>query len=77
MKLNIQLFAVTATTTFNEPALTADNIANNKSTLKITIYFDAGNNITYFTNKKLWCKYTEILNNITNIFKKTGNICFL
>lgn len=50
MKLNIQLFAVTKRTTFSESDL---NPSNNTSTLSITVYFSANNNVTYFSSKTL------------------------
>lgn len=55
MKLNIQRFAVTTSTTFNEPALTDAMITGNYSTLKITIYLSPNNNVTWFSSKRLWC----------------------
>ena len=55
IKLNIQRFAVTKTTTFEEPALTNAMITGNYSTLKITIYFSANNNSTWFSSETLSC----------------------
>ena len=55
MKLDIQKFAVTTSTTFNEPALTDAMITGNYSTLKITIYLSPNNNVTWFSSKRLWC----------------------
>lgn len=51
MKLNIQLFAVTKSTSFNENL----DIANNKSDLSITITFSANNSSTWFGSKTLKC----------------------
>lgn len=51
MKLNIQLFAVTKSTSFNENV----DIANNKSDLSITITFSANNSSTWFGSKSLKC----------------------
>lgn len=55
MKLNIQLFAVTKSTTFSEPELTSEMISGNYSTLKITIKFSPNNTQTFFSNKTLKC----------------------
>lgn len=74
MKLNIQLFAVTATTTFNEPALTDANITNNNSTLKITISFSANNNVTWFSSKKLWCNCNGVAQSKTVSLSKGGSV---
>ena len=52
MKLDIQRFAVTKTTTFSESNV---SIPNNTSTLKITIYFSANNDSTYFSSETLYC----------------------
>lgn len=52
MKLNIQRFAVTKTTSFEESNI---SIENNTSTLKITIYFSANNTSTYFSSETLYC----------------------
>lgn len=52
MKLDIQRFAVTKTTTFSESNI---SIPNNTSTLKITIYFSANNDSTYFSSETLYC----------------------
>ena len=51
MKLDIQKFAVTTSTTFNEPALTDAMITGNYSTLKITIYLSPNNNVTWFQSQ--------------------------
>lgn len=51
IKLNIQLFAVTKSTSFNENL----DIANNKSDLSITITFSANNSSTWFGSKSLKC----------------------
>ena len=55
MKLNIQLFAVTKSTTFSEPELTSEMISGNYSTLKITIKFSPNNTQTFFSGKTLKC----------------------
>ena len=52
MKLNIQKFAVTKSTTFAESNLDA---TNNTSTLKITVTFSANNQTTYFSSATLKC----------------------
>lgn len=52
MKLNIQRFAVTKTTSFEESNV---SIEDNTSTLKITIYFSANNDKTYFSSETLYC----------------------
>lgn len=51
MKLNIQLFAVTKSTSFSENV----DIVNNKSDLSITITFSANNSSTWFNSKALKC----------------------
>lgn len=51
LKLNIQLFAASKSTTFSE----STNISANTSTLTINIYFSANNNTTYFSNRTLNC----------------------
>lgn len=51
MKLNIQLFAASKSTSFNETV----DVANNKSSLSITITFSANNSVTYFSSKSLKC----------------------
>lgn len=52
MKLNIQLFAITKSTTFKESNV---SVENNTSDLKITISFSPNNNDTWFSSKKLSC----------------------
>ena len=52
MKLDIQKFAVTKSTTFAESNL---NVQNNTSTLKISITFSANNSVTYFSSATLKC----------------------
>lgn len=51
MKLNIQLFAVSKSTSFSENV----DIVNNKSDLSITITFSANNSSTWFNSKALKC----------------------
>lgn len=51
MKLNIQLFAVTKSTSFSE---SVDKV-NNRSNLSITIKFSANNSSTWFNSKSLKC----------------------
>lgn len=51
MKLNIQLFAASKSTSFSESI----NVESNKSDLSITITFSANNSSTYFSSKKLKC----------------------
>ena len=52
MKLNIQLFAVSKSTSFSESNL---NSTTNTSSLKITVYFSPNNSVTYFSNETLYC----------------------
>ena len=52
MKLNIQLFAVSKSTTFSESNI---NEEKNTSSLTINIYFSANNSSTFFTNYPLKC----------------------
>lgn len=51
MKLNIQLFAATKSTSFSE---SVDKV-NNRSNLSITIIFSANNSSTWFNSKSLKC----------------------
>lgn len=51
MKLNIQLFAISKSTSFSENV----DIVNNKSDLSITITFSANNSSTWFNSKALKC----------------------
>lgn len=51
MKLNIQLFAATKSTSFSE---SVDKV-NNRSNLSITITFSANNSSTWFSSKTLKC----------------------
>lgn len=55
IELNIQLFAVSKSTSFSEPPLTEKNIKDNKSSLTIDIYFSPNNNATWFQSKTLYC----------------------
>ena len=52
MKLNIQLFAVSKSTTFSESNI---NEEKNTSSLTINIYFSANNTSTFFINYPLKC----------------------
>lgn len=52
MKLNIQLFAVSKSTTFSESNISE---INNTSSLTINIYFSANNTSTFFINYPLKC----------------------
>lgn len=52
MKLDIQRFAVTKTTTFSESNLST---TNNTSSLTIKIYFSANNTSTWFSSETLYC----------------------
>lgn len=63
MKLNIQKFAVSKSTTFQESNI---DILNNQSDLTITIKFSAGNNVTWFESATLKC----VCNGVT----KTANV---
>lgn len=52
MKLQIQKFAITVTTTFQE---SNTNIEANTSTLKVNIYFSPNNTQTWFQSATLYC----------------------
>ena len=52
MKLNIQRFAITKSTTFTESNI---SVENNTSSLKIRIKFSANNDNTYFSSETLNC----------------------
>lgn len=71
MKLNIQLFAVTKTTTFAESAI---SIENNTSTLKITIKFSPNNDVTYFSSKTLKCTCNGTQKTATVSLSKGGSV---
>ena len=74
MKLNIQLFAASKSTTFSEPALTDAMISGNYSTLKITIKFSANNSVTYFSNKKLSCTCNGVTKSANVSLSKGGSV---
>lgn len=74
MKLNIQLFATTKTTTFNEPALTDTDIQNNSSTLKITVYFSPNNSVTWFSSATLYCTVNGVQKNQKVSLSKGGSV---
>lgn len=71
MKLDIQRFAVTKTTTFAEDNL---NPNTNTSTLKITIYFSANNSVTYFSGKTLKCTCNGVTKSASVSHPKGGSV---
>ena len=52
MKLDIQLFAASKSTSFSESNIST---ANNTSSLTINIYFSANNQTTWFQSSTLYC----------------------
>lgn len=74
MKLNIQLFAITKRTTFTEIPLTDNDIVNNYSSLKVTVYFDAGNNVTWFSSKTLYIAVNGVLQSKNVSLSKGGSV---
>lgn len=52
MKLDIQKFAITKSTTFSESGI---SVENNNSDLTITIKFSANNSVTWFQGATLYC----------------------
>lgn len=71
MKLNIQLFAVTKSTTFAESNI---SIEENTSTLKITIKFSPNNDVTYFSSKTLNCTCNGVKKSASVSLSKGGSV---
>lgn len=71
MKLNIQLFAVSKSTSFSESNL---NPTANTSTLNITIYFSPNNNQTYFNSKTLYCTCNGVSQSANVKLSKGGSV---
>jgi len=71
MKLNIQLFAASKSTTFTESNLST---ANNTSTLKITIYFSANNTSTWFSSETLYCTCNGVTKSANVAHSKGGSV---
>lgn len=74
MKLNIQLFAASKSTTFTEPAITDAMISGNYTNLKIKITFSANNNTTYFNNKTLKVNVNGIEKSASVSLSKGGSV---
>ena len=74
MKLDIQKFAVTTSTTFNEPTLTDAMITGNYSTLQITIYINPNNNVTWFQSRTLYCWVGDVEQSQNVSLSKGGSI---
>lgn len=74
LKLNIQLFAVTKSTTFSEPALTTAMITANKSTLNIRIRFSANNSVTYFSSATLSCTCNGVTQSASVTHSRGGSV---
>lgn len=71
MKLNIQLFAVSKSTSFSESNL---NPTANTSTLNITIYFSPNNSSTYFNSKTLYCSCNGVNQSANVKLSKGGSV---
>lgn len=71
MKLNIQRFAVTKSTTFAESDV---SIEGNTSTLKITIKFSPNNTSTYFSSKTLNCTCNGVKKTASVSLSKGGSV---
>lgn len=71
MKLDIQKFAVSKSTSFSESNL---NTTNNTSSLTITIYFSAGNNVTYFSSATLYCTCNGVTQSASVSHPKGGSV---
>lgn len=71
MKLNIQLFAVSKSTSFSESNL---NPTANTSTLNITIYFSPNNSQTYFNSKTLYCSCNGVSQSANVKLTKGGSV---
>lgn len=71
MKLDIQRFAVTKSTTFSESNI---SIENNTSTLKITINFSANNTSTWFTSETLYCTCNGVTKSAQVSHSKGGSV---
>lgn len=71
MKLDIQKFAVSKSTSFSESNV---SIENNTSSLTITIYFSANNSVTYFTNTPLYCTCNGVTQSARVSHSKGGSV---
>lgn len=69
MKLNIQLFASTKSTTFSESNI---SVASNTSSLTIKIEFSANNSVTYFSSATLNCTCNGVSKSTTVSHPKGG-----
>lgn len=69
MKLNIQLFASTKSTTFSESNI---SVTNNTSSLTIKIEFSANNSVTYFSSATLNCTCNGVSKSTTVSHPKGG-----
>lgn len=70
MKLDIQRFAVTKTTSFSESNV---SIENNTSSLTITIYFSANNTSTWFSSETLYCTCNGVTQSVKVAHPKGGS----
>lgn len=71
MKLNIQLFAASKSTSFSESNV---NQSANTSSLTITIYFSANNTATYFSSATLKCTCNGSTQSATVSHSKGGSV---
>ena len=71
MKLNIQLFAISKSTSFSESNL---NVTNNTSSLTISIYFSANNSTTWFSSETLYCTCNGVTQS-KNVKHPKGGSC--
>lgn len=71
MKLDIQLFAISKSTSFSESNL---DVENNTSSLTITIYFSANNSVTYFSSEPLYCTCNGVTQSANVKHPKGGSV---
>ena len=71
MKLDIQKFAVSKSTTFSESNL---DVVNNTSSLTITIYFSANNSSTWFSSETLYCTCNGVTQSANVKHPKGGSV---
>ena len=71
MKLNIQRFAVSKSTSFSESNL---SVSNNTSSLTIDIYFSPNNSVTYFSKATLYCSCNGVEQSKRVSLSKGGSV---
>ncbi len=71
MKLDIQLFAASKSTSFNESNIST---TNNTSSLTINIWFSANNSTTYFQSATLYCTCNGVTQSQTVSHSRGGSV---